>query len=328
MLRYAGLGACVFLTASGLAQTPADPEPDHWDHIAKLNSLTAEGNTPFYLKIEFQVFDLQGKPGETGTAEVWWGPHRRYQIIASPSWNEASAPEQPERPQTRQSYLINVLMDQIMHPMQNARISPASKIVEEGRKLGSITLRCLSTDPATPASSTTSFCVEPGNDELRVSLQNTGVVLRNKMARFHETDVALDLTVSYGVSKAITGKIVALTAIPADDEHIKPLTEPATSVSHHREVIAGKKIGGKTPEYPYIARQNHATGAVLIGATISKEGNLTSPFVIASPDPSLADAALNAVRTWKYQPYLLNGEPAEVDTTVVVNFNLSVSLSP
>ncbi len=99
-----------------------NPARDHWNRVVTLNSLTAEGNTPFYLKIEFQVFDLKGKPAEAGTAEVWWGPHRRYEVVASPSWNETSAPGEHEQPQTRQAYLIRALIEQTIHPMQGARI--------------------------------------------------------------------------------------------------------------------------------------------------------------------------------------------------------------
>ncbi len=170
--------------------------------------------------------------------------------------------------------------------------------------------------------------MEPADDELRVTFKDGGVALSNKMGKFRDTVVALDLSTSYGANKAITGKIVALKAIPADDEHIKPLPEPAaaatttTTNTIHNGVIAGRKIGGNPPHYPYGARQNHITGTVILHAMISKEGDIASLIVIGSPDSSLSDAAMTAVRTWKYKPYLLNGQPTEVDTTIEVNFNL------
>jgi len=321
-----GLGACVSLATSGLAQSPTNPARDHWNHIVALNTLTAEGSGPFYLKIEFQVFDLKGKPAETGTAEVWWAPHRRYEVIASPSWNWTPAPGVPHQPATRQSYLIDAFIEQIMHPTQGAKISPSAKIVEADKKFGSNTLRCLSADPAIPAPAPTSYCVDAVSDELRVSFNDGAVVLRNNMGKFRDTVVARDLVTSYGKNKAIAGKVVALTSLPADDDHIKPSPEPAapatTETVSHGGVVAGRKIGGQPPLYPYMARQNNITGTVVIAATISKEGILTSPIVIGSPDASLSDAALSAVRTWKYQPYLLNGQPTDVDTTIEVNFNL------
>ncbi len=59
----------------------------------------------------------------------------------------------------------------------------------------------------------------------------------------------------------------------------------------------------------------------MLGATISKSGTIENVHVISGP-PMLSSAAEQAVRTWRYRPYLLNGEPVEVETTVYVNFHL------
>jgi len=63
-------------------------------------------------------------------------------------------------------------------------------------------------------------------------------------------------------------------------------------------------------------------GTVLLSATIDKEGNVANLRLI-SGHPMLAPAAIEAVRQWKYRPYLLNGEAIEVETTVTVNFSLA-----
>jgi protein TonB len=59
---------------------------------------------------------------------------------------------------------------------------------------------------------------------------------------------------------------------------------------------------------------------VVLHALISKTGTIDNLSVVSGPE-MLRAAALDAVRTWRYKPYLLNGEPTEVDTTVTVNFN-------
>ena len=56
-------------------------------------------------------------------------------------------------------------------------------------------------------------------------------------------------------------------------------------------------------------------------ATLSKTGNI-SEVKILSGDPQLSQAAVTAVKQWKYKPYLLNGEPVEIQTQVTVNFKL------
>lgn len=84
-------------------------------------------------------------------------------------------------------------------------------------------------------------------------------------------------------------------------------------------VIQGNKIAGADPVYPQIAKAAHVTGSVVIDAVISKSGTIENLQVVSGP-PLLRDAALSAVRTWRYKPYILNGEPTQVQTTISVNF--------
>jgi protein TonB len=62
-------------------------------------------------------------------------------------------------------------------------------------------------------------------------------------------------------------------------------------------------------------------GRVVLKVVISKTGDVVS-LALVSGDPLLAPAAIDAVKQWKYKPYLLNGNPVEVDTQVTVNFTL------
>jgi len=59
-----------------------------------------------------------------------------------------------------------------------------------------------------------------------------------------------------------------------------------------------------------------------LAAIIGKDGTIQNLHVI-SGHPLLSQAALDAVKQWRYKPYVLNGEPVEVDTTIQVNFTLS-----
>lgn len=85
--------------------------------------------------------------------------------------------------------------------------------------------------------------------------------------------------------------------------------------------MAGNKIAGAAPQYPAIARAAHIDGVVTLAATIAKGGTIQNLRVVSGP-PLLTAAAIDAVRTWRYRPYLLNGEPVEVETTVRVVFRL------
>jgi protein TonB len=74
--------------------------------------------------------------------------------------------------------------------------------------------------------------------------------------------------------------------------------------------------------YPPLARQARIQGTVRLQAIIAKDGTIQSLEVV-SGHPLLVQSALDAVRQWRYQPTLLNGEPVEVSTTVDVIFTLS-----
>ena len=87
-------------------------------------------------------------------------------------------------------------------------------------------------------------------------------------------------------------------------------------------VSTGLLVRKVPPTYPPLARQARIQGVVILQAQISKEGNIENLQLI-SGHPMLAPAAIEAVKQWKYRPYLLNGEPVEVDTQVQVNFTLS-----
>jgi periplasmic protein TonB len=86
-------------------------------------------------------------------------------------------------------------------------------------------------------------------------------------------------------------------------------------------VMDGQKVHDVTPVYPQMARIAHVQGAVVLRATISKTGNIENLQVVTG-HPILIQAAMDAVKQWRYRPYLLNGEPVEVDTVITVNFHM------
>jgi len=87
-------------------------------------------------------------------------------------------------------------------------------------------------------------------------------------------------------------------------------------------VSQGLLVHKVQPQYPPLARQARIQGVVVLQALIGKDGSITGLHVV-SGHPMLTNAALEAVKEWKYKPYFLNGEPVEVETTINVNFTLS-----
>lgn len=89
-------------------------------------------------------------------------------------------------------------------------------------------------------------------------------------------------------------------------------------------VMAGNVVNKVDPVYPPDAKTAGLEGAVVFDALISKTGTVENLKVVSGPQV-LASSAMDAVRQWTYRPYLLNGQPVEVRTTITVNFHLNAS---
>jgi TonB family protein len=85
--------------------------------------------------------------------------------------------------------------------------------------------------------------------------------------------------------------------------------------------MEGRIVTKIAPIYPRIARQARIQGTVILQVQINKTGDVES-MQLFSGHPMLAPAAIDAVKQWKYMPYLVNGEPVNVETRVTVNFSL------
>ncbi len=107
-------------------------------------------------------------------------------------------------------------------------------------------------------------------------------------------------------------------------EHGQPVVEAALSkpLAISSGLALGMLIQKTPPIYPAIAKTAHVSGAVVLQAIISKTGTIEDLSVVNGP-LMLRQAAVDAVRTWRYKPYELNNQPVEVETTIDVNFALS-----
>ena len=84
----------------------------------------------------------------------------------------------------------------------------------------------------------------------------------------------------------------------------------------------GNLVHKVLPVYPPLARSARIQGQVVLQALISKQGVIENLKVL-SGHPMLVSAAQEAVRQWRYRPYVLNNEPVGVETQITVNFSLA-----
>lgn len=119
-----------------------------------------------------------------------------------------------------------------------------------------------------------------------------------------------------GSAFALRIHVNTLSFIAADSD------KPAKKVHVAPGVMAGQKISGDSPVYPQDAKDQRVQGTVVLEATIGKDGSVEALHVVSGPS-ILQRSSIEAVKTWMYKPFLLNGDPVEVETQISVVYTLA-----
>jgi periplasmic protein TonB len=118
----------------------------------------------------------------------------------------------------------------------------------------------------------------------------------------------------------VIGGIVSATSSLASVPKLQSVVPQRVRIS--QGVTKGLLIHRAEPSYPPLARAARVQGDVVLTAVISVNGEIEN-LQLVSGHPMLVPAAISAVKQWRYKPYLLNGQPVEVETTITVIFSLS-----
>lgn len=142
----------------------------------------------------------------------------------------------------------------------------------------------------------------------------------------HEDDPAPG-PVEIGAERCGSANCPGLSAIPGlgngPSPHVVVAPKPKTGpVRVSAGVATGLLLTPIRPVYPAIAKAAHVQGTVVVEATISKSGDVVNAHTVSGP-AMLAQAAIQAIAQAKYQPFKLNGEPVDVETTINVTFTLN-----
>jgi TonB family protein len=305
---------------------PATAEDASWQrylHILRTSTLEWTPSEPFLLKVEYQLYDLDGRPSVKGTAEESWTEANGKQIrIQSPSLVIGdTAPADPHAVFTRESYLVHQAMNALSRPFPSATARNDFAMDEFRLTISGSEQGCFSlVQPGkTRAPNAPAYCTDEDNH----IVATTGALFtieRGDFRKYRGSEIPNHLILSYEGKPALSMDVTELDPLPQVAVAKNKLDVKSSSVRVAANVIAGLAVKQKQPAYPKEAKKKHIAGIVLITAIISKQGTIADMDVIASPDQLLTQAASDAVRTWTYQPYLLNGAPTEVETTITMNF--------
>jgi TonB family protein len=135
--------------------------------------------------------------------------------------------------------------------------------------------------------------------------------------------VTVAACVMFGVGTCASALAVRMNvAVPSNMRSAPPLEARKEAMKVDAGVMTGNILTKVTPVYPPKAKAAKIQGAVVMEAVIDKVGNIDKLKILSGPD-ELRRSAWGAVKQWKYKPYLLNGEPTEVETTITVTFSLA-----
>ena len=183
--------------------------------------------------------------------------------------------------------------------------------------------------PAAPAPAIARV-VKPTSDIMNGQLR-TPDRIPNKVQMIREEEAPPSLNVTGGVVGGVPGGILGgqlggvIGGIISSTSKLAVVPEPKAAIAKRVRVSQGVSQGlliyRVEPKYPPIAQQAHIQGIVILTAVIDKDG-IIQRLQLVSGHPMLATAAIDAVKQWRYKPYLLNGQPVEAETTVTVTFRL------
>jgi TonB family protein len=332
-------------TASSL--TPNDPRA-LLDAAAKYYDFNAAELKPWHLKATYQLYDLKGKPAEQGTWEYWWVAPKVYRN----SWTRAGA----ERTEWRSSdgklyrkesglalkYFERNIGMSVFPSLPSKSLLDAGKMRLELKTIpvGTGQLACVTSimqliadgKPKTAGPGLPAYnCFDASNLVLRTAYSNQ---VRTDFGRIVKTQgryLARDVAISIGKQTAFSLTVNSIDGIDAANPALTPAAD-ATVVYEEApkadvipladDVAVGMLVKKAAPVYPMIAKAAHVQGVVVLAATIGKDGKIHNLEVLGTPSSLLTGSAVDAVKSWEYKPYLLNGEPVEVESVIDVTYKL------
>jgi TonB family protein len=324
-------------TAPVAATMPTDPKALML-LAAKSNNLTGPDVQPWHFKATYKSFDDQGKVTDQGTfEELWAGPTHYKQSFTSQNYARTEFGTEKgivftgvhEAPGDQ---LIEMARE-FVAPMPSATQAANLQFEIVPLDLGTMHFTCLQIGPNPSGISANvlghRFCINTDKPALRLTknyFSHTSCI-HNHLVSYQGRFVAGDLVFQQNGKTIFTAHLESVepladadTALLEPPSDAKPLDVKLLPVS----IAEGMLLRKVQPEYPPIARDARVSGTVVIQARINKEGGIEN-LKVASGPPMLQQAALDAVKQWRYRPYLLDGEPVEVLTTVNVVFDLSPS---
>ena len=291
---------------------------------ATVDALDTIDAKPWHALVEAEIFDAKGNNPTSGTIEVWQsGSDRRtLYTFGSMTMTEIVKSKTVYRtvPDPQFPKFAPFLLAKVLHTgptiFQIRQIEPQLQQRKvEGQKLDCITSK---PPPNAVSYSGPAYCLD-AQDDLRALLNGQQTVLLDAPEEFLGHAVSQRVSVTNSDVPTATANITKLETYEPSADQFTPTADMSLLVPTVR--ISGGVIAGLMVKkvQPMLPAGVSAKGNVNLHVIIGTDGRPNKVEVISAPDPAIGGACVDAVKQWVYKPYLLNGDPIQVETQVLIN---------
>jgi hypothetical protein len=300
---------------------------------SRANGLDGPGIEPWHIKASYQTFDSDGDPDKSGTYEEFWISARKYKrIYTSTDFNQTDTANERglfrSGSQDWPGFLERMVRDDLIQPVpenvdgfalgKSNRSAKKLRLqcITLGSKQGNLPLHVMG---FADADAYPHYCFEQTRPVLRLSSHGGGLydAMYNDLVLFQGHYIARDVEITFLGKRRLTIHVEIVDGLNTVD--VSDFTESPDAVGPMRGVITAPKgmmmelrLKWVPPVLTDLDRQNHVHGMVVVKATIDKSGNVIAVEGVSGPS-TLQKAATDCVRQWKFRPFILLGEPVDVE---------------
>ena len=345
----------LLLTSSIKAQTPTEAmqglptdSREVFKAAAALYDFSDPKQKPWHMKVSYQIYNEKGEQKDQGTFEYWWASPDVYRTTwtrggsVHSEWHLAGGKHAYVGSGPAMEYFEYRLRTALLAPIPSEEALDPAKVHLQKDDLhsGKLNIPCYMLVPnnlssfghkgalsSVPSGLFPTYCFDPAKPILHANY-SWGAVLteydRFSLVQSHVLPKQVDLYENG--KKTLSAQVGEITGISASEEALVPppgeVKEGSNSISLDSEKVAEISHPRVQPVYPIDAKREHITGTVKMKAIIGKDGGIHDLQVISAPWPSLVESAISAVSRWRYKPYLVKGDPVEVNTEINVVYFL------